>query len=93
MVHVEMALAEPEPGIGELVMRVVIYVAERLRVEVRKGLERGNAAFAGQEGDVGESEGEFLFDLEEGHGGWVGGMVVVMGWLDESMICAGASNL
>ena len=88
-----MALAEPEPGVGEFVSRVVIYVAERLRVEVRKGLERGNSAFAGQEGDVGEGEGEFLFDLEEGHGGWVGGMGVMVGWLDENMICAGVSNL
>ena len=68
-------LAEPEPGVGELGFRVVVCVMEDLRVEVAEGFEWRGAAFAGQGGEVGEGEGEFLLDFEEGHGWWVGGLV------------------
>ncbi len=67
------ALTEPEPGVGELALRVVVCVTEYLLVEVAEGFEWREAVFAGQGGEVGEGEGEFLFDFEEGHGWWDGG--------------------
>lgn len=66
----EMAFAEPEPGVGELEVRVVVCITESLCVDVAEGFERREAAFAEQGGDVGEGEREFLFDFEEGHGLW-----------------------
>ena len=71
------ALAEPESGVGELVVRVVVCVMESLRVEVAEGFERRLAAFADQGGDVGEGEGELLFDFEERHGWWDGTELMV----------------
>ena len=60
---------------------------KNLRVEVAEGFERRQAAFAGQDGHVGEGEGELLFDFEEGHGwrdgggdGGLAGGKCEMGW-------------
>ena len=70
------ALTEPEPGVGELALRVVICVTENFQVDGVGGFEWREAAFGGQggeSGEGGEGEGEFLFDFEEGHGWWDGG--------------------
>lgn len=41
----ELTLAEPEPRVGELEVRVVICVTEDLGVDVAEGFERRGAAF------------------------------------------------
>lgn len=45
--ELELALAQPESGVGELVLRVVVCVTERLRVDVAEGFQRRGTAFAG----------------------------------------------
>ncbi len=64
------ALTEPEPGVGELALRVVVCVTEDLPVDVAADFDWREAVSAVQGGEVGEGEGEFLFDFEEGHGWW-----------------------
>lgn len=70
MLRAHMARAKPEAGVCEPVSRVVVCVAEGLRAEVFEALEAGGAAFAGQEGEFAEGEGELLLDFEEGLGRW-----------------------
>ena len=68
MIVVVAAFAEPEAGGREGFVRVVVGVVEGLGADVGEGFEGRGAAVAGQEDDVGEGEGEFLLDFEEGHG-------------------------
>lgn len=69
----DMALADPEPGVRELVVRVEVGVAECVHGGIAEVFEGRVAGVCDQAADTGEGEGKLLFDFEEGHcwkSGW-----------------------